>query len=390
MATTLFNRHEEAIIRLAMARKSITPRMALASVQSIDSKALADRLIKGLVEKDVLSLQLGGFYSITAGFDRKIRDTLLNVAKSKNKVAFEQPVIKTIDTPQDPVAKAIEEKAKKAKANALKAKEKQKAESKAKAEAAKKKKAEIEAKRKATQKLKAEANAAKKEAERKAKRDEAKALRVKEKLEQEAAERKAKQEEAEALKAKEKLEQEAAERKAKQEEAEALKAKEKLEQEAAERKAKDEVDAEKLRANLDSLALTETGSEKKSKTLKKAFSKEDCLESAALFDSKTKWNLGNRNAYNAAKTNGWFDECTTHMSKNKPAVAKEVKKKVEVTPIDLALGNIRKLAKQLKINGTKVAIEQVDIKCDALETLTGIMPQGIKDMLSNIAVDLRQ
>ena len=367
MATTLFNRHEEAIIRLAMARKSITPRMALASVQSIDSKALADRLIKGLVEKDVLSLQLGGFYSITAGFDRKIRDTLLNVAKSKNKVAFEQPVIKTIDTPQDPVAKAIEEKAKKAKANALKAKEKQKAESKAKAEAAKKKKAEIEAKRKATQKLKAEANAAKKEAERKAKRDEAKALRVKEKLEQEAAERKAKQEEAEALKAKEKLEQE-----------------------AAERKAKDEVDAEKLRANLDSLALTETGSEKKSKTLKKAFSKEDCLESAALFDSKTKWNLGNRNAYNAAKTNGWFDECTTHMSKNKPAVAKEVKKKVEVTPIDLALGNIRKLAKQLKINGTKVAIEQVDIKCDALETLTGIMPQGIKDMLSNIAVDLRQ
>ena len=344
MATTLFNRHEEAIIRLAMARKSITPRMALASVQSIDSKALADRLIKGLVEKDVLSLQLGGFYSITAGFDRKIRDTLLNVAKSKNKVAFEQPVIKTIDTPQDPVAKAIEEKAKKAKANALKAKEKQKAESKAKAEAAKKKKAEIEAKRKATQKLKAEANAAKKEAERKAKRDEAKALRVKEKLEQE----------------------------------------------AAERKAKDEVDAEKLRANLDSLALTETGSEKKSKTLKKAFSKEDCLESAALFDSKTKWNLGNRNAYNAAKTNGWFDECTTHMSKNKPAVAKEVKKKVEVTPIDLALGNIRKLAKQLKINGTKVAIEQVDIKCDALETLTGIMPQGIKDMLSNIAVDLRQ
>jgi hypothetical protein len=46
--------------------------------------------------------------------------------------------------------------------------------------------------------------------------------------------------------------------------------------------------------------------------------KENCIESAKLFNYRTAWQKGAQSAYNSAIQNGWMDECCAHMPKRKP------------------------------------------------------------------------
>lgn len=43
------------------------------------------------------------------------------------------------------------------------------------------------------------------------------------------------------------------------------------------------------------------------------WTKEKCILKAQKYKRKTDWCLGSRSSYDAAKQNGWFEECTQHM-----------------------------------------------------------------------------
>ena len=48
---------------------------------------------------------------------------------------------------------------------------------------------------------------------------------------------------------------------------------------------------------------------------KRKWTYEKVLESAKKFNHIFDWELGDRNAYRAAKIRGWFKEATAHMTK---------------------------------------------------------------------------
>lgn len=50
------------------------------------------------------------------------------------------------------------------------------------------------------------------------------------------------------------------------------------------------------------------------------YTKEECLKSALKYETTTDWARKGKGAYSASKRNGWFDECTKHMNKNKNVV----------------------------------------------------------------------
>ena len=45
----------------------------------------------------------------------------------------------------------------------------------------------------------------------------------------------------------------------------------------------------------------------------KKWSKELCMESALKYKTKVEWEKNDNNAYSASRRNGWYEECTTHM-----------------------------------------------------------------------------
>lgn len=371
MATAIFNRHEESIIRVAMEKQLINARLVLRQIASIDSLVLANTLIKQLVNKRVLSLQREGMYSMTTFFKQKIQQAQKSPASGVTKTSFEAPVVistnKTPSTANKQPVKTPKE-IEKAKADAIKkhnkdlvaksretAAEKIKAEkAKAKADAIAAKQAEKDAKRKAKAdavekakaekaKVKADAVAAKqaekdaaKEAKRKAKADAAAAKQAEKDAAKEA-KQKAKADAAEkarAEKAKAKADIVAAkevakeaEQKAKADAAEKARAeKAKLEaKEKAENKAKREAqnEAKKIADAKAKVELEKKANEAKKNAKRKSFSKTECMQIASTFSTKTEWNLGNRTAYDTAKKNSWFDDCVARLGTNLPKAQAE-------------------------------------------------------------------
>ena len=53
-------------------------------------------------------------------------------------------------------------------------------------------------------------------------------------------------------------------------------------------------------------------------TTKLAITKEQCLEYAKTFSTRTQWNQNHAQSYRIARQMGWFDECVEHMAKPKP------------------------------------------------------------------------
>jgi len=53
-------------------------------------------------------------------------------------------------------------------------------------------------------------------------------------------------------------------------------------------------------------------------TTKLDITKEQCLEYARTFSTRTQWNQKHAQSYRMAKQHGWFDECVAHMAKPKP------------------------------------------------------------------------
>ena len=43
------------------------------------------------------------------------------------------------------------------------------------------------------------------------------------------------------------------------------------------------------------------------------WTKEKCMESALKYNSKVEWEKGDKKAYSASRTNNWYHECTAHM-----------------------------------------------------------------------------
>lgn len=53
-------------------------------------------------------------------------------------------------------------------------------------------------------------------------------------------------------------------------------------------------------------------------TTRLEITKEQCLEHAKAFSTRTEWNQSHPQSYRVAKQNGWFDDCVEHMVKPKP------------------------------------------------------------------------
>ena len=47
------------------------------------------------------------------------------------------------------------------------------------------------------------------------------------------------------------------------------------------------------------------------------WTKEKCMESALKYKTKVEWEKNDNNAYSASRRNGWYYECTAHMIKLK-------------------------------------------------------------------------
>ena len=57
--------------------------------------------------------------------------------------------------------------------------------------------------------------------------------------------------------------------------------------------------------------------------LHKIWTKEECIDSAKKYNTRKEWSNKDRKAWDAARANGWYDECITHMKKQLTAWTKE-------------------------------------------------------------------
>jgi len=405
MTTAIFNRHEESIIRLAMAKKLINARMALQAIKTIDTMVLATTMIKKLVAKGVMSIQQGGMYAITSTFDAKLKKAILApTGNGTTTQTWVSPVIKKaepkVEAPK--IVSLTPKQAEKAQRDSIKACKaatikhnrqlvkdtKIKAAAKRKAEAAEKRDLDRETKRKAvlaqdrknkSDKAKARADKAKLKAkelaEVKAEKAKIRAAKKaeKERLAMESKEAKAAAKAAKALTKPKKLtpEERDAKRqaslKAQQEKASATRTKNQQAKAAQAAEENAQKDAENLQsakrhADVEVRIKTETKVDGRRNKKRQVFTKEMCLEIAGSFNNKTQWNAGNRPCYDAAKANGWFAECSELIRQNKIA-----KTKPTATPSMPAAKVEDRVKTETKVDGRRNKKRQVFTKEMCLE-----------------------